>query len=174
MCPVHSANGRRPGHLAGGVPVHSIGRQYAHVVACTALIMTRVIPRKQPRDINTICTTDIRALGDLLGDTSVGYFYIIPSVMSLGPHVGAQHPCTCPPLSYKRGGTQRYRLKLKKAHLDLDPAQAHKFIQALKLNTSHSGVGYYAPAARTTLNLLCSCVLPDSIQHAKRLGPTSS
>jgi hypothetical protein len=37
-------------------------------------------------------------------------------------------------------------------NLDLDPAQAHKFLRALKLNTSHSGVGYYAPAARTTLN----------------------
>jgi hypothetical protein len=38
-------------------------------------------------------------------------------------------------------------------------SQTHKFIQALKLNTSHSGVGYYAPAARTTLNtcvFLCS------------------
>jgi hypothetical protein len=39
---------------------------------------------------------DIRALRDLLGDTGIGYFYIIPYVMSLGPHVGAQHPCTCP------------------------------------------------------------------------------
>jgi hypothetical protein len=29
MCPVHSADGRRPGHLAGGVPVYSVGRQYA-------------------------------------------------------------------------------------------------------------------------------------------------
>jgi hypothetical protein len=41
-------------------------------------------------------------------------------------------------------------------HLD---SHTHKFIQALKLNTSHSGVGYYAPAARTTLNpcvFLCS------------------
>jgi hypothetical protein len=63
------------------------------------------------------------------------------------------------PLSYKRGGTQRYRLKLTQTHLD--PAQAHKFIQALKLNTSHIGVGYYAPAARTTLNpyvFLCSFI----------------
>jgi hypothetical protein len=37
--------------------------------------------------------------------------------------------------------------------------QTHKFIQALKLNTAHSGVGYYALAARTTLNpcvFLCS------------------
>jgi hypothetical protein len=37
--------------------------------------------------------------------------------------------------------------------------QTHKSIQALKLNTAHSGVGYYAPVARTTLNpcvFLCS------------------
>jgi hypothetical protein len=52
-----------------------------------------------------------------------------------------------PPLSYKREGTRRY--KGSQAHLD---SQTHKFIQALKLNTSYSGVGYYAPAARTTLN----------------------
>jgi hypothetical protein len=38
-------------------------------------------------------------------------------------------------------------------------SQTHKFIQALKLSIAHSGVGYYAPVARTTLNLcvfLCS------------------
>jgi hypothetical protein len=47
MCPVHFADGRRPGHLAGSMPIHSIGRQYAHVVACATLIMTRALPRKQ-------------------------------------------------------------------------------------------------------------------------------
>jgi hypothetical protein len=47
MCPVHSADGRRPGHLAGGVPVHFVGRQYAHAVACATLIMTRALSRKQ-------------------------------------------------------------------------------------------------------------------------------
>jgi hypothetical protein len=60
------------------------------------------------------------------------------------------------PLSYKRGGTQRYRLKLTQTDLD---SHTHKFIQAPKLNTTHSGVGYYAPAAQTTLNpcvFLCS------------------
>jgi hypothetical protein len=41
MSLVHFADGRRPGHLAGGVPVHSVGRQYAHAAACAALIMTR-------------------------------------------------------------------------------------------------------------------------------------
>jgi hypothetical protein len=62
-----------------------------------------------------------------------------------------------PPLSSKREGTRRYRKKAQ-AHLD---SHTHKFIQALKLNTSHSGVGYYALAARTTLNpcvFLCSFV----------------
>jgi hypothetical protein len=75
MSPVHSSGGRRPDHPAGGVPIHSTGRQYAHAVAYTVLIMTRALPRKQPQDINTIWTTNIMALGDLLGDTGIGYFY---------------------------------------------------------------------------------------------------
>jgi hypothetical protein len=56
------------------------------------------------------------------------------------------------PLSYKREGTRHYKA-------DRTYAQAHLDSQALKLNTSHSGVGYYAPAAQTTLNpcvFLCS------------------
>jgi hypothetical protein len=50
------------------------------------------------------------------------------SIMSLGPHVGAQHLCACP-LSYKRGGMQHYNtssLKLIRAHLgsiDTDPTE---------------------------------------------------
>jgi hypothetical protein len=76
MCPVHSADGRRPDHFADGVPVHSVGRQYARAAAYAVLIMTRALPRKQPRDINTIWTTDIMALGDLLDDTGIGYFYM--------------------------------------------------------------------------------------------------
>jgi hypothetical protein len=70
-----------------------------------------------------------------------------------GPACWGSAPLYVPPLSYKRGGTQRYKAE---THLD---SQTHKFIQALKLNTSHGGVGYYAPAARTTLNpcvFLCS------------------
>jgi hypothetical protein len=56
-----------------------------------------------------------------------------------------------PLLSYKRGGMQQHTGGGDPdTHLDL--AQAHKFIQALKLNSSHSGVGYYATTAQTTLN----------------------
>jgi hypothetical protein len=70
-----------------------------------------------------------------------------------GPACRGSAPLYVPPFNYKRGGTQRYKTQ---THLD-----AHKFLQALKLNTSHSGVGCYAPAARTTLKpcvFLCSFV----------------
>jgi hypothetical protein len=78
-----------------------------------------------------------------------------------------------PPFNYKRGGTQSYNsssLKLTQTHLDT--AQAHKFIQALKINTSHSGVGYYAPAARTTLNpcvFLCSFIAQQTVKTLRSL-----
>jgi hypothetical protein len=46
------------------------------------------------------------------------------------------------PLSYKRGGMKRYNTD----------SETHLVSQTLKLNTSHSGVGYYAPVAWTTVN----------------------
>jgi hypothetical protein len=75
------------------------------------------------------------------------------SVMFLGPHVGAQYPCTCP-LSYKRGGMQRYEGGSFGPSLDSKLSSFHS-------NPTHSGVGYYAPAARTTLNpyvFMCSVI----------------
>jgi hypothetical protein len=103
MCPVHSADGRRPGNPAGGVPVRSGGRQYARAAAYAVLIITR--EASTARQYYTGCGyQDTRRLPwrRVLVAPS------ITSVMSLGPHVGAQHPCMCPPFSYKRGGTQRY------------------------------------------------------------------
>jgi hypothetical protein len=70
-----------------------------------------------------------------------------------GPACRGSAPLYVPPFSYKRGGAQRYKIQ---THLD-----DHKFLQALKLITSHSGVGCYALAARTTLKpcvFLCSFV----------------
>jgi hypothetical protein len=98
MSPVHSSSEWRLDHPVGDVSIHSTSRQYARAAAYIVLIMTHALPRKQSRDINTIWTTDIMALGDLLGDTGIGYFYnVFPPVLLLGPHVGAQHPCTCSP-----------------------------------------------------------------------------
>jgi hypothetical protein len=113
------------------------------------------VPRKQRRHINTVCTTDIMALGDHPGVAGVSCF--LP--FCPWAHMSGHNTLVRAPLSYKREGTRRYKgdpLTRSEIHLD---CHTHKFIQALKLNTSHSGVGYYAPAARTTLNpcvFLCS------------------
>jgi hypothetical protein len=109
MCPVHSADEQRPDHPAGGVPVQSVGRQYARAAAYTVLTMARALPRKQPRDINIIWTTDIRALRDLLGDTGIGYFYLYSLPFAPGPTCRGSAPLYVPPLSYKREDTQRYK-----------------------------------------------------------------
>jgi hypothetical protein len=72
---------------------------------------------------------------------------IVPSVifsMSLGPHVGAQYLCACPPSAIKG-----------------EACDVTRQIQAQTHNTLHSGVGCYAPVARTTLNpRVLSCVHP--------------
>jgi hypothetical protein len=75
------------------------------------------------------------------------YIYIL----SLGPHVGAQSLCACPPSAIK--GEAR----------DARPNARQTLSSSYKLssNTSHNGVGYYALAARTTLNpRVLSCVDP--------------
>jgi hypothetical protein len=68
MCPVHSTDGRRLGHPAGGMPVRSGGRQYARAVAYTMLIITRTLPVKLPLHADTTQITDIRAQGECTGD----------------------------------------------------------------------------------------------------------
>jgi hypothetical protein len=73
--PVHSAGKRRPVHSTGGVPIHSIGRRRAHTAACTTLIITRTLPRKQPPHINTAWTADIMAPGDSSCVTCISYSY---------------------------------------------------------------------------------------------------
>jgi hypothetical protein len=62
--------------------------------------------------------------------------------MSLGPHVGAQSFCACPTSAIKGEAcdvTHTRNLRLASSY---KPSS----------NTSYSGVGCYAPAARTTLN----------------------
>jgi hypothetical protein len=68
MCPVHSADGRRSGHPAGGVPVRSGGRQYACAAAYNVLIITRTLLVKLSLHVDTTQATDIRAQGECTGD----------------------------------------------------------------------------------------------------------
>jgi hypothetical protein len=100
MCPVHSADGRRPGHPVGGVPVHSVGRQYARAATYTMLIITR---RYQYR----------MRYGHYGARRSSGrHWHWILLYYSLcfapGPACRGSAPLYVPPFSYKRGDTQRY------------------------------------------------------------------
>jgi hypothetical protein len=69
---------------AGVRPYHR-----AHAI----VIMTCTLPGKLLLQANATEITDIRVQGDCTGLMATS----TTTVMLLGPHVGAQHPCTCPP-----------------------------------------------------------------------------
>jgi hypothetical protein len=79
--------------------------------------------------------------------------------MYLGPHVGAQSRCACPPSAIKGEACDVRHTR------NLRLASSYK----LSSNTTHSGVGYYAPAARTTLN---PCVFLSSSPSLQRSSKT--
>jgi hypothetical protein len=122
MCHVHSADGRRPGHPAGGVPIHSVGRQYAHAAAYTMLIITHVLPRKQ-RGISILYAlrTLWRSEITLALQAVVTSFHFAP-----GPTCRGSISLYVPPLSYKREGTRR----CKETQLSLSNSQVHTSSQA--------------------------------------------
>jgi hypothetical protein len=155
MHPVPSAGRRRQGHLAGGAPAGSACKQYAYAERRAILIFSSAR--------SLLCTPRIRrsrASGkkrlsrqQTLEDPSTIFF------MFLGPHVGGQCLCACPPSSIKGEAcdvTHTRNLRL---------ASSYK----LSSNTSHNGVGYYAPVARTTLN---PCVFLSSSPSLQRSSET--
>jgi hypothetical protein len=83
--------------------------------------------------------------------------------MSLDPHVGVQSLCACPPSAIKGEACDVTHTRNLRSHLRL--SSSYK----LTSNTSHSGVGYYAPAARTTLN---PCVFLRSSRSFQRSSKT--
>jgi hypothetical protein len=48
------------------------------------------------QDINTICTTDIMALGDLMGNDGIGYFYMYSLRLVPGPTCRGSAPLYVP------------------------------------------------------------------------------
>jgi hypothetical protein len=138
MCPVHSADGRRPGHLAGGVPVHSVGGQYARAVAYTMLIMTRALPRRQHGiSILYALQTLWRSEITLALQAVVTSFHFAP-----GPTCRGSVSLYVPPLSYKREGTRRYKADPTRALSDLHThsnSQVHTSSQS-QYNTQWSRV----------------------------------
>jgi hypothetical protein len=94
--------------------------------------------------------------------------FVAPSVMSLGPHV-LEPTCRgsvplCMPPSAIKGEACDVTGQIQ-SRLTQTLTSSYK----LSGNTSHSGVGCYAPAARTTLNpcvFLCSSHFPTNKQNA--------
>jgi hypothetical protein len=159
MRPIHSVGRRRESHPADGAHVQSIVKQYARAAWRTVLIVpyTRSFP----------CTPRIRR-SRVAGHKKVApvanissskyYFRDTPGPTCWGPTL-----LYMPPLAIKgeacnvTKGDPRHSTQLK-----------------LSTNTTHSGVGYYAPAVRTTLN---SCVFSCSFLHlstSKTLKPPST
>jgi hypothetical protein len=115
MCPVHSADRWRLGNPTGGVPIHSVGRKYARAAKGTVLIITRTLPGKLPLHANATQTADIRAQGDALATSISGSKYYIRYVP--GPACRGSAPLYVPPLSYKRGGMQCYKVDTLRLNL---------------------------------------------------------
>jgi hypothetical protein len=135
MCLVHSADGRRPGHLAGGMPVHSVGRQYAHAAACATLFMTRALPRKQ-RGISILYALWILWHSEI----TLAWLTIVYSLhFSHGPTCRGSTPLYVRPLSYKREGTRRYKTSTLSRSLRLSDSQVHTSSQD-QYNTKWSRV----------------------------------
>jgi hypothetical protein len=155
MCPVHSTGRRRQGHPADGAPVQSIVKQCARAARNTVLIIpyTRSFPytpmlrRSRMSGRKKIAPT---------ANVSSSKYYIC---YVLGPTCRGSVPLYTPPLTIKGEAcnvTKGGRTSSLRPNLDKDSQ-----LSSFHINSTHSGVGYYAPAARTTLNprvFMCSVI----------------
>jgi hypothetical protein len=96
MRPIPSAGRRRQGHPAGSASAGSAGEQCARAKQRTMLsLLQEASPAR--RRYTDLVRQDTRGLPRQ-------QIFIVPSVifsMSLGPHVGAQCLCACPPSAIK-------------------------------------------------------------------------
>jgi hypothetical protein len=158
MRPVPSAGRRRQGHPADSTPAGSAGEQYACTERRAILIFSSARNLLGTPGIRRSRASGKRRLSrqQILEDPNTIFF------MSLGPHVGAQSLCACPPSAIKGEAcdvTHTRNLRL---------ASSYK----LSSNTPHSAVGYYAPAARTTLNpCVFLCTAPSFQQSSETPNP---
>jgi hypothetical protein len=154
MRPVHSAGRWRQGHPADGAPVQSVVKQCARAARRTVPIIpyTRCFP----------CTPILRrsrmsGRKKIAPATNISsskyYICYVPD-----PTCQGSIPLYMPPLAIKGGGMQRYNTS--SARILLGPSSDSQ-LSSFHSNTTHSGVGYYAPAARTTVNphvFMCSVI----------------
>jgi hypothetical protein len=155
MRPVHPTGRQRQGHLAGGAPVQSVDKQCARAERRIVLIIpsTRSFPCTPRRHRSRMSgRKKIAPAANICG--SKCYIHYVP-----GPTCRGSGPLCMPPSA------------IKGRHATLQDRSNLRLTSSYKLssNTSHSGVGCYAPAARTTLNpyvFLCSSHFPTNKQIA--------
>jgi hypothetical protein len=155
MRPVQSTGRRRQGHPADSAPVQSVDKQCARAERRTVLIIpsTRSFPCT-PRIYRSRASGHEKLAPGANICSSKRYILYVPGPTCRGPV-----PLSMPPFGYKRGGMRRY-----KTDPVLGSLRQSQVLTSSQSNTSHSGVGCYAPAARTTLNLcvfLCSSRFPN-------------
>jgi hypothetical protein len=159
MRPVHSTGRQRQSPLADGTAVRSVVKQCVRAMRRTMLTLpyTRSFPyTSRIRRSRVSGHEKIAPAENVLAPSAIFF-------MSLGPHVGAQYLCACPPSAIK--GEACDVTGQIQSRLTQTLTNSYK----LSSNTSHSGVGCYAPAARTTLNpcvFLCSSHFPTNKQNA--------
>jgi hypothetical protein len=130
MCPVPSAGRRHQGHLAGGALAGSAGEQCTRARQCTVLsLLQEASPAR--RRYPDLGRQDTRGLPRQ-------QIFIVPSVifsMSLGPDVGAQYLCACPPSAIKGEACDVTHTHAILGHT-LD-SQAHTSSQAIHLKVEY-------------------------------------
>jgi hypothetical protein len=152
MCHVHSAGRRRQGHPADGAPVQSIVKQCARAARRTVLITpyTRSFPcTPMLRRSQTSGHKKIAPASNI--SSSKYYICYVPR-----PTCWGSVPLYMPPLSYKREGMQCYKGGSLRPSLEASSQRS-----SFHSNPTNGGVGYYALAARTTLNprvFMCSMI----------------
>jgi hypothetical protein len=145
----HSAGRRRQGHPADGAPVQSIVKQCTRAARRTVLIIpyTRSFPCTPM--LRRSQTSGHKKIAPVANRSSVKYYICyVP-----GPTCRGSVSLYMPPLVIKEEACNVTKQALLDQAQTLN-AQASTAIQ-------HSGVGYYAPAARTTLNprvYMCSVI----------------
>jgi hypothetical protein len=125
-------------------------------------IITYALLGKLPLHANTTQIADVRVQEDCSSNSKY-YNHYIP-----GPTCRGSTPLYAPPLSYKRGGMQHYKGTDRHSEDTLRP-NLDSQLSSFHSNPTHSGVGYYAPAARTTLNprmFWCSVIAWQDKQNA--------
>jgi hypothetical protein len=90
------------------MPVQSIAKQYARAARCIVSIITYALPGKLALHANTTQIADVRVQEDWSSNPKY-YIHYVP-----GPTCQGSAPLCVSPLSYKRGGMQRYEKRPKK------------------------------------------------------------